>query len=99
MDPTSMLGRLDESSSRLRLADIFDLLLAAPSPVRFTAYDGSATGPAYAPIGVHLSNPQAAAYLATAPGSLGMARGYVAGDVHITGIRETRTTCGSPCPS
>ncbi len=82
-----MLGRLDEnSSSKLRLADIFDLLLAAPSPVRFTAYDGSATGPAYAPVGVHLSSPRAAAFVATAPGSLGMARAYVSGDVQVTGI-------------
>ena len=87
MKPTSMLGRLDENpSGRLRLAEIFNLLLAAPSPVRFTAYDGSATGPAYAPIGVHLGTPRAAAYLATAPGSLGMARGYVSGDVQVTGI-------------
>jgi cyclopropane-fatty-acyl-phospholipid synthase len=93
VDPQSLLGRFDGPGPQLRLADIFDLLLAAPSPFRFTAYDGSATGPAYAPIGVHLSNPQAAAYLATAPGSLGMARGYVSGDLQVTGIHP-----GDPYP-
>jgi cyclopropane-fatty-acyl-phospholipid synthase len=81
-----MLGRIDEDPHpRLRLAEIFDLLLAAPSPVRFTAYDGSATGQSYSPLGVHLATPRAAAFLATAPGSLGMARGYVSGDVQVTG--------------
>jgi cyclopropane-fatty-acyl-phospholipid synthase len=87
MSLTSMLGRIDSGSEQpLRLAEIFDLLLAAPSPVRFTAYDGSATGPSYAPIGVHIATPKGAAYVATAPGSLGMARAYVAGDAQITGV-------------
>jgi cyclopropane-fatty-acyl-phospholipid synthase len=94
VNPMSMLGRIDENPpGGLRLAEIFQLLLAAPSPVRFTAYDGSATGPAYAPIGVHLATPRAAAYLATAPGSLGMARGYINGDVQVTGIHP-----GDPYP-
>jgi cyclopropane-fatty-acyl-phospholipid synthase len=83
----SILGRLDEQPGpQLRLAEIFDLLLAAPSPVRFTAYDGSTTGPPHAPIGVHLATPKAAAFLATAPGSLGMARAYISGDVQVTGV-------------
>src|SRR5690348_13502976 len=83
----SILRRIEEDPHHpLRLADIFDLLLAAPSPVRFSAYDGSSTGPADAEIGIYLANPRAAAFLATAPGSLGMARAYVMGDVQVTGI-------------
>jgi cyclopropane-fatty-acyl-phospholipid synthase len=83
----SFLGRIDEDPQQpLRLADIFDLLLAAPSPVRFSAYDGSSTGPEDAPLGVHLATPRGAAYLATAPGSLGMARAYVMGDAKISGV-------------
>jgi cyclopropane-fatty-acyl-phospholipid synthase len=83
----STLGRTEnDPQPYLRLADIFDLLLATPSPVRFSAYDGSATGPVDAQIGVHLASPRAAAFLATAPGSLGMARAYVMGDVQVTGI-------------
>jgi cyclopropane-fatty-acyl-phospholipid synthase len=83
----SILGRLDEESGpRLRLAEIFDLLLAAPSPVRFTAYDGSATGPSYAPVNIHLATPRGAAFIATAPGSLGLARAYISGDARVTGV-------------
>jgi cyclopropane-fatty-acyl-phospholipid synthase len=68
------------------LAEIFDLLLATPPPVHFSAYDGSETGPADAQIGVHLASPRAAAFMATAPGSLGMARAYVMGDIQVSGI-------------
>ena len=78
---------------RMRLAEIFDLLVEGPSPVRFTAYDGSASGPEDAAIGIHLANPRAAAFMATAPGSLGMARGYVAGDLVVSGIHP-----GDPYP-
>jgi cyclopropane-fatty-acyl-phospholipid synthase len=83
----SILGRTDDDpQQQLRLADIFDLLLATPSPIRFSAYDGSATGPSNAQVGVHLASPRAVAFMATAPGSLGMARAYVMGDIQVTGI-------------
>jgi len=82
------LGRTDGSfdPGRLRLADILDIMLATPPPFRVTTYDGSATGPADAPVAIHLATPRGVAYLATAPGSLGMARAYVAGDLEVTGI-------------
>jgi cyclopropane-fatty-acyl-phospholipid synthase len=86
MTQSSTMGRIEADPHPLRLAEIYDLLLAAPSPVRFSAYDGSSSGPPDAEIGVHLANPRAAAFLATAPGSLGMARGYVMGDIQVTGI-------------
>src|SRR4051794_12666357 len=70
------LGRTDGGldSRQLRLADILDLMLTEPPPFRVTTYDGSTTGPADAWLSVHLATPRGAAYLATAPGSLGMAR-------------------------
>jgi len=71
---------------QLRLADVLDLMLAEPPPFRVTAYDGSTTGPADAEVSVHLATPRGVAYLATAPGSLGLARAYVAGDLEVTGI-------------
>lgn len=71
---------------RLSLAEILDALSARPTPFRFTAYDGSSTGPEDAAIALHLETPRGAAYLATAPGSLGMARAYVSGDLSITGV-------------
>jgi cyclopropane-fatty-acyl-phospholipid synthase len=83
----SVLGRIeDDPQHPLRLADIFDLLLATPPTVRLSAYDGSSSGPTDAAIGIYLANPRAAAFLATAPGSLGMARAYVTGDLQVTGI-------------
>jgi cyclopropane-fatty-acyl-phospholipid synthase len=92
MSQSSTPGRTADAG-RLSLAEIFDLLVEPPSPVRFSAYDGSAGGPPDAEIGIHLANARAAAFMATAPGSLGMARGYVAGDIQVTGIHP-----GDPYP-
>jgi cyclopropane-fatty-acyl-phospholipid synthase len=54
-------------------------------PFRFTAYDGSAAGPQHAAISLHLRNERGLAYLLTAPGDLGLARAYVAGDLDVEG--------------
>ncbi|MEI5674519.1 MULTISPECIES: class I SAM-dependent methyltransferase [unclassified Nocardioides] len=61
-------------------------LLRDGMPVRFTAYDGSSAGPADADIRLHLVNQRGLAYLLTAPGDLGMARAYVAGDLELHGV-------------
>jgi cyclopropane-fatty-acyl-phospholipid synthase len=53
--------------------------------VAVQAYDGSSAGPADASVMVDLRSPAALAYLITAPGSLGMARAYVSGEMEITG--------------
>jgi cyclopropane-fatty-acyl-phospholipid synthase len=84
----SFLGRTDGGFDprELRLADILELMLEDPPPFRVTTYDGSSIGPADAWLNVHLATPRGAAYLATAPGSLGMARAYVAGDLEVNGI-------------
>ena len=67
MTQPSILGRIeDDPLPPLRLADIFDLQTATPPPLRFSAYDGSSSGPEDAAIGIHLANPRAAAFLATA---------------------------------
>ncbi|MDO9458117.1 MAG: class I SAM-dependent methyltransferase [Nocardioides sp.] len=54
-------------------------------PLRFTAYDGSAAGPEDAEIGLELVNQRGLQYLVTAPGDLGLARAYVAGDLVVHG--------------
>ncbi len=72
--------------TRLTLAEVLLTLLDGPVPFRFTAYDGSEAGPRDAAIGLHLLTPRGTAYLATAPGSLGLARAYVAGDLELTGV-------------
>jgi cyclopropane-fatty-acyl-phospholipid synthase len=61
-------------------------LLRDGMPVRFTAYDGSSAGPEDAEFGLHLVNERGLRYLLTAPGDLGMARAYVAGDLELIGV-------------
>ncbi|MGH3814300.1 MAG: class I SAM-dependent methyltransferase [Pseudonocardiaceae bacterium] len=75
-----------QTHGTLSLAGIVDLLTDGRFPVRFTAYDGSATGPPDSEISVHLATPRGATYLFTAPGDLGMARAYIAGDLRASGV-------------
>jgi cyclopropane-fatty-acyl-phospholipid synthase len=56
------------------------------APVRFLAYDGSAAGAPDAAVVVRLVNERGLRYLLTAPGSLGLGRAYVAGDLSIEGV-------------
>ena len=70
----------------MSIAEIVESVVAGPLPLRLVAYDGSALGPADAPRALHLRTPRAAAYLATAPGDLGLARAYVAGDLTVEGV-------------
>ncbi len=73
--------------SKLTLAGIVELLADGERlPLRFTAYDGSSAGPADARLGLELLTPRGATYLATAPGDLGLARAYVAGDLELRGV-------------
>jgi cyclopropane-fatty-acyl-phospholipid synthase len=69
-----------------RLSDILDELTTRPLSFRFTAFDGSSTGPEDAPVGIHLDTPRGVSYLLTAPGSLGLARAYIAGDLSLSGV-------------
>ena len=73
------------AAGRLSLAQILEVLVAGRLPLRFTAYDGSATGPDGA-LGFDLVNPRGTTYLATAPGEVGLVRAYVAGDLHLHGV-------------
>ncbi|MCD4527165.1 cyclopropane-fatty-acyl-phospholipid synthase family protein [Nocardioides sp. cx-173] len=70
------------------IADTIAGLLRDGMPVRFTAYDGSATGPEDTGITLELVNERGLSYLLTAPGDLGMARAYVAGDLVVHGVHE-----------
>jgi cyclopropane-fatty-acyl-phospholipid synthase len=59
--------------------------LLGDAPIEVAAYDGSRYGPTGAPVRVVLRSPKALSYLLTAPGQLGMARAYVAGELDIDG--------------
>jgi cyclopropane-fatty-acyl-phospholipid synthase len=74
------------TNSRMTLAEVFESLLARPLPIRFTAYDGSSSGPEDAVVTIELKNERGLAYLITAPGDLGMGRAYVAGDIELHGV-------------
>ena len=58
-----------------------------PLPFRLTAFDGSEAGPPDTP-GLHIRNRRALTYLLTAPGDLGLARAYIAGDMDLTGVHQ-----------
>jgi cyclopropane-fatty-acyl-phospholipid synthase len=70
----------------MMIGDAVSSLLRDGMPVRFSAYDGSVAGPADAEIGLELTNQRGLSYLLTAPGDLGMARAYVAGDLLLHGV-------------
>jgi cyclopropane-fatty-acyl-phospholipid synthase len=74
----------------MTVADIFQRV--AGSAARVTAYDGSEAGPPGAGVGFRLRSPRALAYVASAPGSLGLARAYVTGELQIEGQLYTALT-------
>ncbi|WP_179474129.1 class I SAM-dependent methyltransferase [Mycolicibacterium vinylchloridicum] len=72
---------------KLKLAEILEMFTAGGElPLKFTAYDGSSAGPVDAELGLDLRTPRGTTYLATAPGDLGLARAYVAGDLETHGV-------------
>jgi cyclopropane-fatty-acyl-phospholipid synthase len=83
----------DRATATMRLAEVLDTLVQGPLPFRFTAYDGSVTGPADGRASLHVASSRGAAYLATAPGSLGLARAYISGDLRVSGVHP-----GDPYP-
>ncbi|MCW2796281.1 class I SAM-dependent methyltransferase [Nocardioides sp.] len=70
----------------ISIGDAIASLLKDGMPVRFSAYDGSSTGPDDAAIELELVNQRGLSYILTAPGDLGMARAYVSGDLKIHGV-------------
>ncbi|MFT4128019.1 MAG: class I SAM-dependent methyltransferase [Gordonia sp. (in: high G+C Gram-positive bacteria)] len=78
-------SRSDAGHAKLSLAEIFEMLVGGDLNIRVTAYDGSAAGPEDAEFGLDLRTPRGTTYLVTAPGDLGLARAYVAGDLGLTG--------------
>ncbi len=72
----------------MSVAEAFRTMFGAAAPVRFTAYDGSATGPDDAPYHVDLRSERGLNYLITSPGSVGMARAYLMGDLVVDPIDE-----------
>ncbi|HEU0190462.1 MAG TPA: class I SAM-dependent methyltransferase [Mycobacterium sp.] len=75
------------TTGRLSLAEVVQVLAAdGRLPLKFTAYDGSTSGPDDATLGLDLLTPRGTTYLATALGDLGLARAYVSGDLDMRGV-------------
>jgi cyclopropane-fatty-acyl-phospholipid synthase len=75
------------TTRKLSMAEVLEILTAGGQhPLKFTAYDGSTAGRDDAELGLDLCTPRGATYLATAPGELGIARAYVAGDLQARGV-------------
>jgi cyclopropane-fatty-acyl-phospholipid synthase len=58
---------------------------AGPRRIAVRVFDGSRSGPADAAVAIDIRSPRALSYLTTAPGHLGLARAYVAGDLEVEG--------------
>ncbi len=69
----------------MALAEVFERVAGPDAPVEFHAYDGSTAGTASSPVKITVKSPTAVAYLAQAPGALGLARAYVSGHLDVEG--------------
>ena len=76
---------MGSSTRTAPLAEVFARVIGPGTPVRFVAYDGSATGPADAEVSIDIRSPDAVSYLLTSPGDLGLARAYVSGALELHG--------------
>ncbi len=69
----------------MALAEVFERVAGPDAPVEFVAYDGSKAGNPDSPIRITVKSQTAVAYLAQAPGALGLARAYVSGHLDVDG--------------
>jgi cyclopropane-fatty-acyl-phospholipid synthase len=76
----------------MALADVFERVAGPGAPVEFRAYDGSSAGQPGCGIRVVVRSPVAVSYLTQAPGTLGLARAYVAGHIDVEGDMYTALT-------
>src|SRR6202035_330865 len=73
----------------MALAEVFEAIAGPDAPVEFQAYDGSTAGTPGSPVKMTVRSPIAVAYLAQAPGALGLARAYVSGHLDVDGDMYT----------
>ncbi|MEW9529903.1 class I SAM-dependent methyltransferase [Microbispora sp. NPDC049125] len=73
----------------MTLAEIFEKIVGPDAGVQLVAYDGSKAGPEDADIRIEVKTPIAVAYLAQAPGEMGLARAYISGHLDVHGDMYT----------
>ncbi|HMC70974.1 MAG TPA: class I SAM-dependent methyltransferase, partial [Mycobacteriales bacterium] len=69
----------------MAIADLVEQMLGADLPIRLEAWDGTVLGREDAPAKLVLRSRDALRRIVTAPGELGFARAYVAGDIDVEG--------------
>jgi cyclopropane-fatty-acyl-phospholipid synthase len=69
----------------MQVAEVISDVLGQDVPIRIVAYDGSKAGPDRSDVALKILTPRALARLATAPGTLGLARAYVTGEIEVDG--------------
>jgi cyclopropane-fatty-acyl-phospholipid synthase len=69
----------------MQVANLISEVLGQDVPVRVVAYDGSKAGPDSSEVALRILSPRALARLVTAPGTLGLARAYIAGEIEVEG--------------
>ena len=69
----------------MALAEVFERVAGPDAPVEFKAFDGSRAGAEGSPVRITVKTRDAVAYLAQAPGALGLARAYVSGHLDVDG--------------
>jgi cyclopropane-fatty-acyl-phospholipid synthase len=69
----------------MTMADLISTVTAGSVPMRVEAPDGSVVGTSDQGLALRLRSDRALRYLITAPGDLGLARGYVSGDLELVG--------------
>ena len=67
------------------MAPLLHAALGRDVAIRITCWDGSALGPATAPVQLHIKRRRALRRLLWAPNELGFARAYVSGDLEVNG--------------
>jgi len=69
----------------MQVAEIIAGVIGVDVPVRIIGYDGSKAGPDSAEAALRITSPRALARLVSAPGTLGLARAYVTGEIEVEG--------------
>ncbi len=86
-DPAGDAGRRPPPPGSVAavLAPLLSVMVGGSTPVRFEFWDGSGVGPTEAVGTLEIRSPDALRRILWAPGELGVARAFVAGDITVDG--------------
>jgi cyclopropane-fatty-acyl-phospholipid synthase len=69
----------------MQVAELISMVVGTEIPIRVIGFDGSKAGPDSSELALRVTSPKALARLATAPGTLGLARAYISGEIEVEG--------------